>query len=73
MVGLIGNIANTAHGVGLTVGMLFGIWSGIRDSQDKLNIKKAFLYLSLAGAFSGLTFFVEYLKFGKKLYIFLFI
>ncbi len=73
MVGLIGNIANMAHGVGLTIGMLFGIWSGIRDSQDKLKIKKVFLYLSLALAFTGITFVVEYFKFGKKLYIFLFI
>lgn len=72
MVGLIGNIANAAHGVGLTVGMLFGIWSGVRESKDKFNLKKIFLYFSLALAFTGITFIVEYLKFGKKLYIFLF-
>lgn len=71
MAGLIGNIANMAHGVGLTVGMIFGIFTGIRGSKDKLNLRKLFLYLSLALAFTGVTFVVEYWKFGKKLYIFL--
>ena len=72
MFGFIGNIANMAHGVGLSVGMLFGIWSGIRSSKDKLNLKKLFVYLSLALIFTGLTLVVEYWKFGKKLYLFSF-
>lgn len=72
MVGLIGNIANMAHGVGLTIGMFFGIWTGIKESKSKLNFKKLFGYLSLAFAFTGLTFVVEYWKFGTKLYIFSF-
>ncbi len=70
MVGLIGNIANMAHGVGLSIGMIFGIWNGISQSKDKLDYKKLFIYLSLAFIFTGLTVIVEYLKFGKKLYFF---
>ena len=71
MVGLIGNIANMAHGVGLSIGMLFGMWSGIRASKDKIPLKKILGYLSLAIVFTALTMVVEYFKFGKKLYIFL--
>jgi GlpG protein len=37
--GLIGNIANMAHGVGLTIGMLFGIWFGLKESKDPINFK----------------------------------
>jgi GlpG protein len=70
MFGLIGNIANMAHGVGLSIGMLFGIWSGIKESKDPINFKKLSLYLVLSFVFTGLTFIVEYLKFGKKLYFF---
>jgi GlpG protein len=70
MVGLIGNIANMAHGAGLTIGMLIGIWTGIRESKSPIDYKKLFLFLSLSFVFTGLTFLVEYLKFGKKLYFF---
>jgi GlpG protein len=70
MFGLIGNIANMAHGVGLSIGMLFGIWSGIRASKGKVPFKKILGYLSLAIVFTALTMVVEYFKFGKELYIF---
>lgn len=70
-VGVIGNIANLAHAVGLSLGMIYGIYSG--SMNFKWNIKKALLYMLLSLAITLGTFGIEYLKFGKKLYFFNFI
>jgi GlpG protein len=71
MLGLIGNIANTAHGIGLSLGMIIGIWDGGRG--EKFLLPKFFKYLGVSLSFTLLTFSIEYLKFGKKLYFFNFI
>lgn len=73
MFGLIGNIANIAHGVGLSLGMLFGIWSGLSQSKESLNFLKIAGYVLFAIMLSGLTILIEYLKLGKNLYFFAFI
>ncbi|RLA64549.1 MAG: hypothetical protein DRQ88_00385 [Epsilonproteobacteria bacterium] len=70
-VGIIGNIANLAHAVGLSAGMTYGIYSGCKDY--KWNLTKGFLFISLSLGITLVTFGVEYLKFGKKLYFFNFI
>jgi len=67
-IGVIGNIANLAHAIGLSLGMIYGIYSGSKDY--KWDLKKAFLFILLSLVISLATLGVEYLKFGKKLYFF---
>lgn len=72
-IGLIGNIANLAHAVGLSLGMVYGIYTGSRDFKGPINTGKATLFIFISMAITLLTFGVEYLKFGKKLYFFNFV
>jgi GlpG protein len=73
--GLIPNIANTAHAVGLTVGMLIGIFLGendrkISDAKDNIPFTKRFLFILLAIGLSLLTLAVEAWKLDGKLFFY---
>jgi GlpG protein len=67
---LIPNIANSAHAVGLSLGMLLGIIKGSQNAQK--DISKILAYTLLSLAITLLTFAVEYLKHGKSLYFYKF-
>lgn len=55
-------IANMAHAMGLTLGMVFGIFYGMKDTQEDVSVVKAVLYSLLATSLPFLTWGVELLK-----------
>lgn len=65
--GVIGNIANVAHAVGLSIGMLFGIYSGCMESQT-LDLRRFVVYVSISILITMATAVVEYMKLGMKFY-----
>lgn len=78
MTGLVGNIANTAHGIGLTIGMLCGIWQAgpqneegeqqARSGFEGLNIQQL-NYSALAIFMTLLTVSVEYWRLGGEFFV----
>lgn len=57
MTGLIGSIANTAHGVGLGLGMLWGIIHGVRQSREYPTRKiLSFIVLAMIIGFGTMTY-----------------
>lgn len=63
LTGLVGPIANVAHGVGLSLGMMVGLGLCARK-----NLFKGAHYLALACFFSLLTIFVEFLRADGQFY-----
>lgn len=57
--GVFGPIANTAHGIGLAIGMLFGIFSGSFSSKE-LRPKKVLLYCLISVIFGVGTLSFEH-------------
>ncbi len=56
------SIANMAHAVGLTLGMVLGIYYGVQDSSENSNLKDVVLFSILAIALPVITWGVEYIK-----------
>jgi GlpG protein len=65
MLGLIGNIANTAHGVGLGLGMVTGIAISWPYKHGKLNTKIGLFFLALL--FIVISMLVDYWRVNKSL------
>ncbi|PIK15283.1 rhomboid family intramembrane serine protease [Halobacteriovorax sp. JY17] len=55
-------IANMAHAVGLTLGMLLGIFYGARDSKESTSIRDIGLFSLLAFALPLITWVVEIIR-----------
>lgn len=70
--GLIPNIANTAHALGLTVGMLIGISAGLWDRKKEAPLTQSISYVALALGLSFLTLAVEAWKLDGEIYLFQF-
>jgi GlpG protein len=71
MTGLFGPIANMAHGVGLSVGMITGIYSGLKLSNFKMESKTILKIMATivgAIAMSALAFTVEWYKASGELF-----
>lgn len=67
MSGLIGNIANVAHAVGLTSGMIVGIGLTVfkAPKENKISPSMVLIYSVLALAFSALSIWVDWFHSGK--------
>ncbi|OUR96989.1 hypothetical protein A9Q84_11680 [Halobacteriovorax marinus] len=56
------SIANMAHAMGLTLGMLGGIFYGLKDASGSYSLKKSLLYVFLSLSLPVLTYGVEIFK-----------
>jgi len=67
MTGLLGAIANMAHGIGLSLGILIGIAMGVKGKKQ-FAASKVLLYVVVACLFIVLSFVADYLRVDGKIY-----
>lgn len=66
LIGLLPGIANTAHAVGLSLGMAIGIFQGLKNTKAPLNSRDLFLYSSASLMILLATLVIEYYRMGSN-------
>lgn len=66
-IGVIPNVANLAHAGGLSLGMLYGIYLGVKEQKASFYSLKVGIYFTLSILFTVATIFLEIIKMTPRI------